>query len=64
MNERPSKNVDDDKDPYDDPGLINDMVRDGIEKELRKTDVSPEDRSEYERALEALDEENPEKHPA
>jgi hypothetical protein len=53
-----------DKDPYDDPELINDMVRDGIEKELQRKDLPEEDRSEYERALETLDEENPEIHPA
>lgn len=53
-----------DEDPYDNPELIDDMVRDGIEKELKRTDLSEEDRNEYEHALETLDEQNPEIHPA
>jgi hypothetical protein len=61
MNEQSKNNSDDDKDPYDDPQLIDDMVRDGIEKELQKPDLSSEDRTEYEQALQNLDEENPEK---
>jgi hypothetical protein len=64
MNEQSKNNSDDDKDPYDDPQLIDDMVRDGIEKELQKPDLSSEDRTEYEQALQNLDEENPEKRPA
>lgn len=63
MNEQPFKNTDD-QDPYDDPQLIDDMVRDGIRKELKRTDISAEDRSEYEHALETLDQENPELHPS
>lgn len=63
MNEQ-SKNNLDDKDPYDDPQAIDDMVRDGIEKELRKPDLSSEDRAQYKHALETLDIENPEIHPA
>jgi hypothetical protein len=57
-----SKNLED-KDPYDDPELINDMVRDGIEKELKRTDISDDDRAQYQQALETLDQENPEIHP-
>jgi hypothetical protein len=64
MNERSDKQVDDDRDPYGDPKVIDDMVRDGIEKELQKPDISAEDRAEYQQALETLDEENPEIHPA
>jgi hypothetical protein len=64
MDERSPNHNDDDKDPYDDPQVIDDMVRDGIEKELKKPDLSAEDRAEYDKALQALDDENPEIHPA
>jgi hypothetical protein len=51
-------------DEEDDPGLIDEMVREGIQKELQKTDLTEEDRNAYEHALETLDEQNPEIHPA
>ncbi len=63
MDQQSNKNFDD-HDPYDDPGVIEDMVRDGLRKELKRTDLSDEDRSEYEHALETLDQENPDIHPA
>lgn len=37
-----------------DQETIDDEVRDGIEKELQRTDLSPEDRAQYEEALERL----------
>lgn len=42
--------------PYMDPDqeTIDDEVRDGIEKELQRPDLSPEDRAQYEKALERL----------
>jgi hypothetical protein len=63
MEERSKNDFEDDKDPYDDPQVIDDMVRDGIEKELKRSDISQEDRTQYESALEKI-EENPEIHPA
>jgi hypothetical protein len=33
---------------------IDDEVRDGLEKELKRTDLSPEDRAQYQKALEKL----------
>ncbi len=37
-----------------DQETIDDEVRDGIEKELARPDLSPEDREQYEKALERL----------
>lgn len=42
-----------------DQEMIDNDVRDGIEKELRRTDLSPEDREQYEKALEKLREQSP-----
>ena len=42
-----------------DQETIDDGVRDGIEKELQRTDLSPEDRAQYEKALERLKNQRP-----
>jgi hypothetical protein len=42
----------------DDPQVLNNELRDAIEKQLRRTDLSPEDRKEYEDALAKLDKED------
>ncbi len=43
-----------DEDETFDPKAIDAEVRDGIEKELRRTDLTPEDRKSYEDALAKL----------
>ena len=43
------------EDKAGDPGFIEAELRDGIEKELRRTDISDEDRKSYEAALAKLD---------
>lgn len=40
-----------------DPNTINEELRDGIKKELQRTDLTPEDRASYEKALANLDKE-------
>ncbi len=55
MNQFSRQDSDDDKDIY--PKVINDEVRDGIEKMLQHTDLTPEDRQSYENALANLDKE-------
>ena len=40
-----------------DQDTIDDGLRDGIEKELKRTDLSPEDRAQFEKALERLKQE-------
>lgn len=47
----------DDDDNDVDPQTINEELRDGIKKELERTDLSPEDRKSYENALANLDKE-------
>lgn len=42
-------------DPAEDPAFINAKVREGLEKELRRTDLSAEDRAQYEQALANLE---------
>ena len=37
-----------------DQETIDNEVRDGIEKELQRNDLSPEDRAQFEKALERL----------
>jgi hypothetical protein len=44
-----------DEDPADDPKFVETELRDGIEKELARSDISAEDRATYERALAKLD---------
>lgn len=45
---------DKDDDKADDPTFIEAELRDGIEKELKRPDLSPEDRKSYEEALAKL----------
>ncbi|HZZ64880.1 MAG TPA: hypothetical protein VFE17_05230 [Candidatus Baltobacteraceae bacterium] len=47
----------DDDDTDVDQYTINEDLRDGIKKELERTDLSPEDRKSYENALANLDKE-------
>jgi|GEM_PF-5836784 len=44
-----------DVDPADDPEYVNSEVRDAIARELKRTDLSPEDRKAYEEALARLE---------
>jgi hypothetical protein len=58
MNRFFGSNSDADNDKADDPNFINSEVRDGIEKELKRNDLSPEDRKSYEDALAKLNAES------
>jgi hypothetical protein len=51
-------NKDADEDKADDPKVIESELRDGIEKELQKPDLSAEDRKSYEDALAKLNSED------
>ncbi|HEX5274003.1 MAG TPA: hypothetical protein VFW34_01865 [Candidatus Rubrimentiphilum sp.] len=42
-----------------DQEAIDDEVRDGVEKELARPDLSPEDRAQFEKALERLRQQRP-----
>jgi hypothetical protein len=52
--DRPNR-FDRDPDPADDPDYVNSEVRDAIQKELKRTDLSAEDRKAYEEALAKLE---------
>jgi hypothetical protein len=47
---------------YDDPELLSMRLRDGIEKQLQRTDLSPQDREQYLQAYENLKCPAPEPH--
>jgi hypothetical protein len=49
---------DPDEDKADDPKFIESELKDGIEKELQRADISPEDRKSYEDALAKLNSED------
>lgn len=58
MNRFFGRRDDADEDQADDPKVIESELRDGIEKELRRSDLSDEDRKSYEAALAKLDAED------
>ena len=49
---------DETEDKVNDPTFIEAELRDGIEKELKRPDLSPEDRKSYEDALAKLRDQN------
>jgi hypothetical protein len=63
MNDQSTGRDSSDTDQADDPKFIESEVRDGVEKELRRTDLSADDRQKYEDALAKLKEENPNNAP-